>query len=271
MREYGLKANKRLGQNFLIDRNIIDKIVDFAALSGKDVVLEIGAGLGNITADIAGRAKKVIAVEFDKGLFSVMKAGLGARKNVELFCSDILKFDIKPYASEGKVKVIGNLPYYITTPVLEYLVENRGYIKEALLMVQKELGERLLAGPGSRVCGSISCYLSYYAKLEPKSVVKRTCFFPQPDVDSMLLRLEALDAPPVAVNDEKQLFKIIRTAYNQRRKTLLASLSNKKVFGMDRARIKDILGAAGVSPERRPESLTLEEFARISNGFTEKN
>lgn len=271
MYEYGLKANKRLGQNFLIDRNIIDKITGFADLSGADVVLEIGAGLGNITADIAGRARKVIAVEFDKGLFAAMKSNLNGCKNVELICSDILKFDIRPYSNEGKIKVIGNLPFYITTPVLEYLMENRAYIKEALFMVQKELGKRLLAGAGSKLCGSISCYVSYYADLKLKSVVKRTCFFPRPDVDSVLLHLEILDKPSAEVNDEKLLFKIIRTAYSQRRKMLLSSLSNKNALGMDKGQIKDILIEAGISPERRPESLTLKEFARISNGFPEKN
>lgn len=267
LRDYGLRPNKRLGQNFIIDRNIVEKIIKFANLSAADTILEIGAGLGNITTDLAGLVNNVIAVEFDKGLCNLIKKTLSNYKTIEVVCQDILKFDIKAYAQKNKFKVLGNLPFYITTPVLEYLMKNRDYISGALLMVQKELGERLLAGPGGKVYGAISCYLNYYTRLEFKSVVKRTSFFPQPDVDSVLLHMEILDEPPVAVGDERLFFNIIRTAFNQRRKTLLSSLSHKDILSLDKGQIKNVLNNAGISPERRPESLSLEEFARISNGF----
>lgn len=269
MCDYNLRPNKRLGQNFIVDKNIVEKIIRFAGLSSGDVVLEIGAGLGNITTDIAKSVKKVIAVEFDKGLCEVLKKTLSGFKNVELVCQDILEFDFKGHSQNGKIKVIGNLPYYMTTPVLEHLIENRDYIIDALIMVQRELGERLLAPPGSRRCGSISYYLKFYAELEFKSVVKRACFFPKPDVDSILLYMKFLSRPAVHVNNEELLFKIVRSAFNHRRKTVLSSLSDKGMPGLTltKEEIRGILNNSGISPSRRPESLSLGEFARISDGF----
>jgi 16S rRNA (adenine1518-N6/adenine1519-N6)-dimethyltransferase len=270
MHDYGLRQNKRLGQNFIIDRNIVEKIKALANLTSDDEVLEIGAGLGNVTADIAGLVKKVVAVEFDKGLCAASKNILHDRKNIEFVCQDILKFDLKARSQKTRFKIIGNLPYYITTPVLEYLIKNKDNIKDALLMVQKEFGERLAAPPGSRLYGSISCYLKFYTKLQFECIVKRTSFFPQPDVDSVLLHLSVLDAPPVEVRDEELLFKVIRTAFNQRRKTLLASLSHRGALGLSKDGVKEVLHNSDISPARRPESLSLEEFSRISNELTRK-
>ncbi|MCM8781485.1 MAG: 16S rRNA (adenine(1518)-N(6)/adenine(1519)-N(6))-dimethyltransferase RsmA [Candidatus Omnitrophica bacterium] len=267
MRDYNLRPNKRLGQNFIIDRNIVDKIISSAGISGEDTVLEIGAGLGNVTADIAKRVNRVIAVEFDKGFCRVLRDTLREYKNCELVCGDILKVELKDYVQKNRVKVIGNIPFYITTPVLEYLIKNKSYIIGALLTVQKEVAERLMAQPKSRFYSSISCYIRFYARLEFKGIVKRTSFFPKPDVDSVLLYMKILDSPSVDVRDEKTLFEIIRTAFNQRRKTLLSSLSRRNVLGLDREKVEAILNKAGISSQRRPESLSLKEFARISNEF----
>jgi len=267
MRDYGVRPNKRLGQNFIIDRNIVDKIIKFSDLNDDDIALEIGAGVGNITADLAGLAKKVIAVEFDKGFFKAASDLLRGYKNIELLCLDILKFDIMQKAQKAKFKIVGNLPYCITTPVLEYIIKNKGCIKGALLMVQREFGERLLASPGSRLYGSITCYLNYHTGLKLKSIVRRNSFFPQPDVDSVLLYVKILDTPSVFTHDEGLLFKVIRTAFGQRRKTLLSSLSHKNILGLDRAGVSAVLSRADISPDRRPETLSLKEFAGIVNMF----
>lgn len=267
MREYDFRPLKRAGQNFLIDRNIVDKIISAADFSPDDVVIEIGAGLGNITADIAGLVKKVVAVEADKKLFAVMGDTLKGCANIELIHRDFLKFDISPYGRETRLRIVGNLPYYITTPILERLIENRSYIKDGLFMVQKEVGQRMSACPGSKLYGALSCYLGFYAKLELESVVKKTCFFPQPEVDSALIHLSILDDPAVAVRDEKLFFDIIRSAFNQRRKTLLSSLANKGIRGLGKDDIGEVLKKAGVARKERPESLGLEDFARIANEF----
>ncbi|MBI4336106.1 MAG: ribosomal RNA small subunit methyltransferase A, partial [Candidatus Omnitrophica bacterium] len=210
MREHGLRANKRLGQNFLIDKNIANKIINCAAVSGEDVVLEIGAGLGNITAEIASVAKKVIAVEFDKGFFGVLKKRMAGCKNCEFALEDILKFDFRAWSKGGALKIIGNIPYYITTPLFERFIQNRDCIKEAFLMVQKELGQRLTAAEGGRLYGSISCYVRFYAELKQNFIVKRDCFFPRPDVDSVFLSVRMRDIPAVRVADENLLFNIVR-------------------------------------------------------------
>lgn len=273
MREYDFRPNKRLGQDFLIDRNIADKIIRFAGIDGDDTVLEIGAGIGNITEDIARTAKKVVAVEYDRRLCAILKENLSGCDNVEIVCRDILGFDIAPYAQGNKLKVIGNLPYYITSPILEYLITNSKYVSSALLMVQKEVGERMLAKEGGKALPAggrrspISCYIQYYTRPGFKGVVKRTSFFPAPEVDSALIYLEILDSPSVAVRNEDMFFKVIKGAFNQRRKMLLSSLSYKKRLGFDKEKVKEVLGKAGVAPERRPETLSLKEFGRIADGF----
>jgi len=265
MREYGVRPNKRLGQDFIIDKNIADKIIKAAGIENNDVVLEIGAGFGNITKELAHIAKKVIAVEVDKGLFNILKKTLEGYENIELVHQDILKFDFGPYAQKEKLRIIGNIPYCITTPILEHIIDNKAYIKDALLMMQKEVAERIVAKSPNKAYSPITCYIQYYTKPEFKTVVKRTSFFPMPDVDSALIYLKVLTKPSVAVNNEGLFFKIIRTAFGQRRKMLLSSLSAKNQLGIEKGRFKEILLRAGVAPERRPESLTLEEFARIAN------
>ncbi len=267
MLEYDFRPNKRLGQDFLIDKNIADKIIKAACINADDVILEIGAGLGNITEEIAKAAKRVIAIEFDKRLFEILKKGLGGYANCELICADILKIDFRSYAASNKLRVIGNIPYYITTPILERIIENRDCIKDALLMVQKEVAARMLAKSGSESYSSISCYIRYYTNSELKAIVKKTSFFPRPEVDSALIYLRVLDTPSVAVDNEELFFKIIRGTFNQRRKMLLSSLSNKKMLGVDKEQIRETLGSLGISPQIRPEELDIEGFARIANAF----
>jgi len=265
LKENGLKANRKLGQNFLIDKNIVDKILAFADIQKQDVVLEIGAGLGNATSELAAAAKKVIAVEFDKGLCRAAVERLQGFKNIEFFCQDILKFDFKPLASLGRIKIIGNLPYCITTPILERLIDNRGCIKNALLMVQREFADRMLACPGSKAYGSLACFLGFYTDLEFMSVVKRSCFYPAPEVDSALVRLTPREGPPAPVKNEGLFFKIIRLTFNQRRKAVLSTLSNKNVLGLNKESVRGILERSAVPANSRPESLSMEEFARIAN------
>lgn len=265
LKENGLRANRRLGQNFLIDKNIADKILAFADIQKQDVVLEIGAGLGNATSELAAAAKKVIAVEFDKGLCRAASERLRGFKNIEFLCQDILKFDFRPLASFGKIKIIGNLPYYITTPILERLIGNRARVKNALLMVQREFADRMLAKAGSKTYGSLACFLAFYADLEFMSVVKRSSFYPSPEVDSALVRLTPREGPPVSVKNEDLFFKIIRLTFNQRRKAILSTLSNKNVLGLNKESVRGALERSGVPANSRPESLGMEEFARIAN------
>lgn len=265
LRENGLRPNKKLGQNFLIDKNIVDKILIFAGIQKGDIVLEIGAGLGNATSELAASAKKVIAVEFDKGLCRVAAQRLQGSGNIEFVCRDILKFDFGPLAAQGRINIIGNLPYYITTPILERLIDNRACIKNALLMVQREFADRMLSGPGSKTYSSLACFLRFYADLEFMSVVKRSSFYPKPEVDSALVRFVPRASPPVSVKNEDLFFKIIRLTFNQRRKTVLATMSNKNVLRLTKESVRTILERAAVPANSRPESLGMEEFARIAN------
>jgi 16S rRNA (adenine1518-N6/adenine1519-N6)-dimethyltransferase len=266
-REYDFQPNKRLGQNFLIDRNICASIIRAAGISRNDVVLEIGAGLGNITLDLAGAAKEVLAVEFDKRLCAILKDTLPSGGNIRLFCQDILKFDFKAHVRENRLRIIANMPYYITTPILEQIIENKEFIKDALLMVQKEVGERMLAKSASKVYSPISCYVQYNMKATRVAVVKKTSFFPQPEVDSVLILLEVRQMPLVKVKDEALLFKIIRGTFSQRRKMISSSLSHKNVLGLDKERIREMLSRAGVSANKRPEMISLEDFARITDAI----
>jgi len=263
----GLSVNKRLGQSFLTDKNIVDKLLEAGRFDKEDLVLEIGSGPGNITSDLSARVKKVIAVEFDKGLYKILKRSLSGTRNCETVCCDILDFDLKKYAGKKKVRIVGNLPYYITSPAVEYIIENRDCVKDALLMVQKEVKDRILAGPSTKSYGSMSCYCSYYTKPEFKLAVKRQSFFPQPEVDSALIGLSMRSKPAVSVKDEALFFKIIRASFNQRRKMLGSSLANKGIRGLTKEEIKAVLTKSGVEPTRRPESLSLDEFARISDEF----
>lgn len=267
--KYGFRPLRRLGENYLIDSNIKDKIVSLASPSGSDTILEIGPGLGAITFDLAASGSRVYAVEKDRKAFYALKEIAGDKyPGLTLIHDDILKFDIRLLRPPAKLRVVGNLPYYITTPIIEKLIENAALIDSALIMVQREVADRLMSGPGSREYSSLSCFVQYHTRAEYLHTVKRTSFFPVPEVDSSLIRLNMLEEPAVRVKDEELFFRIIRGAFNQRRKTLINSLSRELALDIPKKELSVILEEADVSPSARPESLSLADFARIAGAVT---
>jgi len=259
------KPKKSLGQNFLIDKNIQKKIVHACDLAGEDIILEIGAGRGDLTAQLALTAKKVYALEIDQRLYPALGKNLECFTNCQIIKGDILKFDIAKFLRLNKVtekiKIIGNIPYYISSPIIEHLIRYRRNIETIFITVQKEFGRRVAAIPGSKDYGSFSCFAQYY--LKPKIIfeIKKNSFFPAPKVDSCFLSLKVREAPEVAVNDEERFFKLIRKAFNQRRKTLRNSLEGF----MSKNRLEKFFNAYGIDRNVRPEELSLAQFANLSN------
>ncbi len=263
---YDFRPLKRLGENYLIDGNIKDKIISQARISSEDVILEIGPGFGALTIDLAKSGAQVFAIEKDSKTFRILKEIVnGDFPSLKIFNEDILKFDIKKNLISKKIKVIGNLPFYITTPIIERLIENRTLIESILITLQKEVANRLLASPASKDYGPISCYVQYYTKPTYIYTIKRTSFYPSSGVDSGLIRLDVLSKPPVNVKDEELFFRIIRGAFNQRRKSLINSLSRQTVLGLHKDEVSKILNSVGISPAIRPERLSLSDFAKITN------
>ena len=258
-----IKPIKRLGQNFLRDENILQRIADAAHLSGEDTVLEIGAGSGNLTRHLAEKAGFVYAVEKDRRLCKAAEENLKGFKNVEIICGDILKIDVGAGLKPAPTKVVGNLPYYITTPIIFKLLEHKENISDIIIMVQKEVAERIVAKPGGKDYGILTCSVQFYT--EPKVLFKisKGSFYPRPKVDSVLLEMKILKKPAVNVKDEQKFFEIIKAAFGQRRKTLLNSLCNR--LHLEKEAVEDILRKAGIEPQRRAETLDLDEFAKISN------
>ena len=264
----GFRPLKRLGENYLIDANIKDKIIAEAAVKDTDTIIEIGPGLGALTIDLASSGANVYAVEKDKKAYSILKGLVGNDfPNLKLFNADILKFDLKAISGIGKLKVVGNLPYYITTPIIEYLIDNRKSIKSILITVQKEVANRLLAEVGSDSYSSISCFVQYYTKPRYIHTIKRTSFYPAPEVDSSLIGLEVPDEPRVNVGAEELFFKVIRGAFNQRRKSVLNSLSRDVVLGISKEKLSKVLKEIGIDPAARPEEIGLSAFARLANSL----
>ncbi len=260
-----IKPKKSLGQNFLIDKNIQNKIIRACNLTCEDIVLEIGSGKGDLTLSLAQKAKKVYALEIDQRLYSLFEMKLMKHDNCCLLKADILKFDISKFLQENKIKqkikIIGNIPYYISSPIIEHLIKHRQVIRAAFLTVQKEFGQRAKAAAGSKVYGSFSCFVQYYCACKMLFEIRRNCFQPAPNVDSCFLSLEFRKEPPVLVQDEGVLFKLIRTAFNQRRKTLKNSLEG--LVAQDR--LKNFFQEADIDKNVRPEDLSLEQFASLSN------
>ncbi len=248
-------AKKHLGQNFLFDPSILAGIIDAARLSPDDTVVEIGPGPGRLTRLLAEAVKKVIAVEIDQDLYDRLKAEFAGYGNVELIHGDAMIF---PYENIGKFKVVSNIPYYITTPIIFRLLQARENLESMTLTIQKEVAERIAARPGGKDYGVLSIMVQYYAMPEMQFIIPKEAFRPAPKVDSAVLYMKILDKPSVEVEDEKMFFRVVKTAFSQRRKTLSNSL---KGFG---GNIKEVLTAAGIDPGRRPETLSLEEFARLS-------
>lgn len=249
----------RLGQNFLYDRSILERIVSSAGLTGNDTVVEIGPGPGTLTRVLAGKAGKVLAVELDERLYEKLKAELAGYMNVELIHGDALKF---PFEEIGHFKVVSNIPYYITTPVIFRLLDARKSLSTMTLTVQREVAERIIAPPGGKDYGVLSIMVQYLAKPELKFIIPREAFRPVPKVDSALLHMNIRSKPSVEVRDEKTFFRVVKTSFSQRRKTLSNSLRS---FGEG---IREKIAASGIDPGRRPETLSIEEFAKLADFLT---
>jgi len=264
--KYRFRPLKRFGENYLIDANIKDKIINEARVAKGDVILEIGPGLGALTIDLAKSGAFVYAVEKDRKESAILKDLVnGGFPDLKIFNEDILKFDLKKIHPAKKIRIIGNLPYYITTPIIEYIIANRERVESALITVQREVANRLLAKPGTKDYGAISCFVQYHMKPFYIYTIKRTSFYPRPKVDSSLIRLDILPSPSVDVKDEGLFFKVARGAFNQRRKSLLNSLSRKGGLDMPKEKLSAILKGVGIDPAVRPESLSLSDFAKIAN------
>jgi 16S rRNA (adenine1518-N6/adenine1519-N6)-dimethyltransferase len=263
---HGLRPNKRLGQSFLVDPAILRKILQGGKLEREDRILEIGAGVGTLTRALAERCGRVIAVEIDRGLFRILQQVLGETPHVTLIHGDALDLDFGPLlGGEGSWKVIANLPYSIVTPLLTRLLEASHYFSLLLLMVQEEVAERLMAAPGEKAYGSLTVLTQYYANVRRVARVSRTAFYPRPQVDSMLVRLEVLPAPRVAPRDPGLFFRLIRAAFAYRRKTLKNALLQSGWILLDGQQIQAVLRRAAIEPSRRGETLTLPEFQRLAD------
>lgn len=267
MNKYNITANKGYGQNFLIDEFTIQEIVNKAEVSKKDLIIEIGPGLGNLTSLLLENAGKVICIELDKKMINLLNDRFSMYSNFELINEDILKVDLHKLINQNSnfenVKVVANLPYYITTPIIMKLLEDRLNLKSITVMVQKEVALRLAEKPGGKETGSITYSINYYTNPEIVLNVSKECFIPIPKVDSAVLKLNLLNKPKVDVQDEKLFFKIIKTAFLQKRKTLINSLSNNGIENKET--LEKILNKLNINPKIRAEELSLEDFANITN------
>ena len=270
LQKYNFAFQKRFGQNFLIDTHVLEKIIDASQITKDDFVLEIGPGIGTMTQYLAEAAREVVAVEIDKTLIPILENDtLKDWDNVTVINEDILKVDIAALAQEkngGKpIKVVANLPYYITTPIIMGLFENHVPISSITIMVQKEVADRMQVGPGTKDYGALSLAVQYYAKPQIIANVPPNCFMPRPKVGSAVIRLTCHQEKPVQVQDEKLMFNIIRASFNQRRKTLANGLKNAATLDFTKEEVEAAIEALGKGASVRGETLTLEEFAKLSN------
>lgn len=271
--KYGFSFQKKFGQNFLIDENVVKKIVREAGVTKDDFVLEIGPGIGTMTQILCENAREVVAVEIDTKLIPILRDDtLAAYDNITVINEDILKLDIVKLAEERNggrpIKVVANLPYYITTPIIMGLFESHVPLDSITIMVQKEVADRMQVGPGTKDYGALSLAVQYYAN--PKIVlnVAASCFMPRPNVDSAVIKLERYEEPPVKVMDEHLMFGIIRASFNQRRKTMTNSVCNCAALGISKEVLLEALQKCGLLPTVRGEALTLEQFAKLSDEVT---
>ena len=271
--KYSFAFQKKFGQNFLIDSNVLESIIRGAEITKDDFVLEIGPGIGTMTQYLCEAARQVVAVEIDKMLIPILEYTLSEYDNVEVINQDVLKVDIKSLAEEknnGKpIKVVANLPYYITTPIIMGLFESGVPIDSITIMVQKEVADRMQTGPGSKDYGALSSAVQFYATAKVILNVSATCFMPRPNVDSAVIKLTRHKEPTVNVADEKLMFKIIRASFNQRRKILVNGLKNSPELSFSKEQIVKAIEKIGKPETIRGEALTLEEFAELANAFTE--
>jgi 16S rRNA (adenine1518-N6/adenine1519-N6)-dimethyltransferase len=271
LEKYGFSFKKSLGQNFLIDTNILRRIVDFAELSAETGVIEIGPGIGALTEQLARRAKKVVAFEIDQRLLPILAETLSPYPNVRIIHQDVLKADVRKVIDEEfvgmkDIMVVANLPYYVTTPIVMKLLTDRLPLRGIVVMLQKEVADRISARPGTKDYGSLSIAVQYYTKAETVMTVPRTVFVPQPNVDSAVIRLTKLPQPAVVVENEAFFFEVVRASFGQRRKTILnnltSNLMNGKIF---KETIEKVLHEVNIDPRRRGETLTITEFAALSD------
>ena len=273
IQKYQFAFQKRFGQNFLIDAHVLEKIVSAAGITKDDCVLEIGPGIGTMTQYLAESAGQVIAVEIDTNLLPILADTLKDYSNVKVINQDILKVDInelvKEYNNGRPIKVVANLPYYITTPIIMGLFESNVPIDNITVMVQKEVADRMQVGPGSKDYGALSLAVQYYASPYIVANVPPNCFIPRPNVGSAVIRLTRYQEPPVQVKDPKLMFKLIRASFNQRRKTLQNGLNNSPEISFSKEEITKAIESLGVSPSVRGEALSLEQFAQFANYFVQ--
>lgn len=271
MKKYGIRANKSLGQNFLVSDEAVERIVESAEISKEDLVIEIGPGLGTLTNELLKKAKKVIAIELDSRMVEILEERFSLFNNFEIINDDVLKVDLVNIIKSEKenneikeAKIVANLPYYITTPIIMKLLESRLDLESITVMIQKEVAERLCAIPGEKQSGAITYSVYYYAEAYKVLEVKNTSFIPAPEVDSEVIKLKIRKEPPIKVESEKKLFKIIKYAFMQRRKTLLNALSKCDLF-KNKEEIKKIFDELDFDERIRGEELSLEDFAKIAN------
>ena len=269
IQKYEFAFQKKFGQNFLIDTHVLDKIISAAEITKDDLVVEIGPGIGTMTQYLACAAREVVAIEIDKMLIPILQDTLSAYDNVTIINEDVLKVDLNKLAEEKNggrpVKVVANLPYYITTPIIMGLFENHVPLHSITIMVQKEVADRMRMGPGTKDYGALSLAVQYYAEPYLVANVPPNCFMPRPNVGSAVIRLTVHEKPPVIVRDESLMFRLIRASFNQRRKTLANGLNNSPELHYSKEQIAEAIEKLGTSPSIRGEALTLEQFAQLAD------
>lgn len=267
VKKYNFKFSKSLGQNFLIDDSVLSDIVSGAEVNKDDLIIEIGPGVGSLTALLINEAKRVVSIELDNDLIPILQQELGQYENFSLIHNDALKVDFNEIIGEEKsVKLVANLPYYVTTPIIVKLLKEGYNFKSLTIMIQKEVAERIDAEPNCKDYGSLSLLVQYYCNTRIIRRVPPTCFIPRPKVDSIVIRLDRLEEPKVKVKDEHLMFEIIRNAFNMRRKTLWNGV---KFLGMNKEKLEEAFGKANIDPKRRGETLTLQEFATLADRIYE--
>ena len=270
--QFGFRLSKSLGQNFLIDKNIRDKIVEGSLIGPEDLVIEIGPGVGVLTQLLAEHAAQVVAIEIDKGLIPILQETLQEFPNAEVVNEDVLRCDLKSLIAarhpKGAVRFVGNLPYYITTPIIMKILEDRVQADSITVMVQKEVADRLQALPGNKTYGAITVAVRFYCEVVKVVSAPKEVFYPRPNVDSTVIRLDIRKKPPVELLDEAAFFAVVKAGFGQRRKTLHNALTG--LYGLDKAKAGEVLSKAGIDPGRRAETLDLQEFAALANAVTKE-
>lgn len=271
LKKYNIRANKNLGQNFLINQNVVDEIINSAEISKEDLIIEIGPGLGTLTKQLLETAGKVICIELDERMVKILKDRFSLYENFEIINEDVLKVNLNQIIEKEnrKCKIVANLPYYITTPIIMKLLESKLNIESITVMIQKEVAERLTAVPGEKLAGAITYTVYYYCESEKILEVPPESFIPEPEVTSEVIKLKLRKTPPVEANNMQKMFNIIKVAFMQRRKTLLNALTNGNVFNNKQEAI-EVFNDLNINQNARAEELTLEQFAELANNIINK-